>query len=247
MTDRAKPFAAHHPADRDAVAVGIGLCWFFLLSGFVLDMVRALAEGHHYVPAAHVHAASALAWLALLTWQALKVRTGRLDDHRRHGRMIGGWLALVVVLSALATMWTADQARLARPGYNPANMAFQLGHVIPFVIFTALALVRTDRPALHKRMLLLAVFAVLDTGWSRWLGHDITTLTGDGWAGQLLRRYPATWIMLAAMAAYDWRSRGRLHPAFLPAAGLILATELGAAALFFTPGWGALTRHLLGG
>ena len=248
MTSRAAvPFAQQHPADRDAVAAGIALCWFFLLSGFLLDMVRALGEGHHYVPAAHFHAASAVAWLALLSWQALKVRAGRLADHRRHGRQIGGWLAAFVVVSALVTMWTADQAHLAQPGYNPATMAFQLGHVIPFVVFTALALTRTDQPALHKRLLLLAVFAVLDTGWSRWVGHEIAMLSGDGWAGLLLRRYPATWLMLAAMALYDWSTRGRLHPAFVPATALIVATQAGAVALYFTPAWGALARHALGG
>ncbi|MBS0254116.1 MAG: hypothetical protein JSS36_02615 [Proteobacteria bacterium] len=245
MISQTATFQEHHPADRDAVAVGIALCWFFLLSGFILDMLRALTEGHSYVIAAHFHAASALGWMLLLSWQALKVRHGRLADHRRHGRLIGGWLAVVV--SALATMWTADMARLAKPAFNPAGMAFQLGHVIPFVVFTAVALARTDRPGLHKRLMLLAMIAVLDTGWSRWVGHEFAQLLGDGWAGQLMRRYPASWIMLAAMAGYDWRTRGRLHPAFLPAAGLILVTQIGAALLFFTPGWGPLVRHALGG
>ncbi|MBY0394249.1 MAG: hypothetical protein K2Q27_13415 [Novosphingobium sp.] len=246
-------FREHHPADHDAVAVAIALCWFLLLAGFVPDMVRGLVTGHRYVLSAHLHAASAFGWMVLLSWQALKIRGGRQADHRRHGRLIGGWLLTFVVLSALVTVWTADRARLAgtmltpdgRP-YNPAGLAFQLGHVIPFVVLTGLALMRTDQPALHKRLLLLGMFAVLDTGWSRWLGPDMVKLLGPGWAGQLLFRFPASWIMLAGMAWYDQATRGRLHPAFLPAAGLIFATQLGSAMIYFTPGWSALARRLLG-
>jgi hypothetical protein len=37
-----------------------------------------------------------------------------------------------------------------------------------------------------------------------------------------------------------------LHPAFLPAAGLILATEAVSIALLFTPGWAPIARKLLG-
>ncbi len=240
-------FREHHAADRDAVAVAIALCWFMLLAGFIPDMLGNWVEGHSYVPAAHVHAASAVGWMTLLSWQALKVRRGQLAEHRRDGRRIGAVLAVLVIASAFATVWTADHARLARPTFNPAFMAFQLGHLIPFTVLTAIALVRTDRPSLHKRLLLLAVFAVLDTGWSRWLGPDTVKLVGPGWAGQMLLRYPGCWAMLVAMAAYDIGTRGRLHPAFAPAAGLIVATQIGSAALYFTPGWAVLARHLLAG
>lgn len=240
-------FEQTHPADRDAVAVAIALCWFGLLAGFIPDMLREYNAGRSYVPSAHVHAASAFGWMLLLSWQALKVRRNRLIQHRQDGRRYGPWLAAIVTLSALVTVWTADRVLLPSPEFTPARLAFQVGHIIPFAVLSAVALWRTDRPDLHKRLMLLAVFAILDTGWSRWLGADIKALIGFGMAQQLLIRFPLTWALMAAMAIYDRVTRGRLHPGFLPSAALILATEFGAALLYFAPWWPDLARRLLGG
>lgn len=241
-------FEQTHPADRDAVAVAIAVCWFGLLAGFVPDMFRQLAKGHSYVLSAHLHAASAVGWMALLSWQALKIRTGDASAHRQNGKRLGPALAAVLVLSALVTVWTADRAAAADPAatFNPARLAFQLGHVIPFAVLTAVALTRTDQPALHKRLMLLAVFAILDTGWSRWLGQDLTAVLGQGLLRETLGRFPLTWALMVGMALFDLRTRGRLHPAFAPAAGLILATQAGSVVLFFTPGWADVAKRMLG-
>lgn len=241
-------FDQAHPADRNAVAIAIAMCWFGLLSGFIPDMLRQLGEGHSYVLSAHVHAASAVGWMLLLSWQALKIRTGNVAIHRLHGRRFGPILGVILVVSALITVWTADRAAAAMPDstFNPARLSFQIGHIIPFAVLTALALGRTDRPGMHKRLMLLAVFAILDTGWSRWLGRDLTSVLGQGLARETLGRFPLTWALMTAMALYDIKTRGRLHPAFLPAAGLILATQIGSIALFFAPGWPETARALLG-
>ncbi|NBW75951.1 MAG: hypothetical protein EBR34_09140 [Sphingomonadaceae bacterium] len=242
-------FNQSHPADRDAVAVAIAVCWFGLLSGFIPDMLYQYGRAHGYVPSAHVHAASAFGWMLLVSWQALKIRQGDPAAHGRNGHRFGPILAVILVSSALATVWTADRAAMAAPGstFNPAKLAFQLGHIIPFGVLTAIALSRTDRPDLHKRLMLLAVFAILDTGWSRWLGRDLTVVLGKGPALEVLGRFPLTWALMAGMALYDRRTRGRIHPAFLPAAGLILVTQFGAAALYFAPWWPAVAVRILGG
>lgn len=242
-------FEQTHPADRDAVAVAIALSWFGLLAGFIPDMLNQYAKAHSYVPSAHIHAASAFGWMLLISWQALKIRKGDVAAHRQSGKRFGPILAVILVVSALVTVWAADRARLATPGttFNPARLAFQIGHIIPFAVLTAIALTHTDRPALHKRMMLLAVFAILDTGWARWLGQDVTAIFGPGPAAEILGRFPLTWALMAGMAIYDRRTRGRLHPAFLPAAALILVTEFGAAALYFSPWWGEFARRVLVG
>lgn len=238
-------FNQTHPADRDAVAIAIALCWFGLLAGFIPDMLREYNAGHVYVPSAHVHAASAFGWMLLLSWQALKVRGGRMTEHRRDGRRYGPWLAAIVTVSALVTVWAADRVELASPDFKPERLAFQVGHIIPFAVLSGIALWRTDRQDLHKRLMLLAVFAILDTGWSRWLAADLREILGTGLAQQLLARFPLTWALMAGMAIYDRVTRGRLHPGFLPAAALILATEFGAAALYFAPWWPDLARRLI--
>ena len=105
----------------------------------------------------------------------------------------------------------------------------------------------TDKPDLHKRMMLLGIIGIVDVGWSRWVGLDIRELIGQGWAGKLLGRYPFAWAMLLAMGLYDRTTRGRLHPAFLPAVAFTLATQIGAALLFFAPWWPGTVVRILGG
>lgn len=241
------PFAVTHPADRDAVILAIGICWFGLLSGFVLEIAKNFAADCRYVPAAHIHAASAVGWMVLLTWQALLMRRRNMIAHRRNGRRFGPWLAIVVVVAALVTVWTADRAEIAAGNdFPPERLAFQVGHIVPFAVLTAIALMRTDRPDLHKRLLLLGVIAMLDTGWSRWLGEPIRAMTGPGALGDMLVRFPLTWALMAAMAVYDYRTRGRLHPAFLRATALILATEFGALALYHSLWWRETALWILG-
>lgn len=240
-------FQQTHPADRNAVIVAIAICWFGLLSGFIPAMLKNYNEGYGYVPSAHIHAASAFSWMVLLSWQALKVRTGDMAGHRRNGRRIGPWLAAIVTVSALVTVWAADRVAIAEGTFDPRRLSFQVGHIIPFAVLAGIALWRTDKPDLHKRLMLLAVFAILDTGWSRWLAADLREILGTGLAQQLLARFPLTWALMAGMALYDRRTRGRLHPAFLPAVALILVTEFGAAALYFAPWWPDLALRLLGG
>lgn len=240
-------FATTHPRDRDAVILMILLLWFGLLAGFVPDVVRGFVKGREYQVVTHLHAASSVAWMSLLTWQALLIRTGRPAMHRANGKRFGAILGTIVGLSAVATVWFADRARLGSPDFNPAVMAFQLGHVLPFAVFTAIGLMNTDKPDLHKRMMLLGIIGIVDAGWSRWVGLDIRELIGQGWAGQLLGRYPFAWAMLLAMGLYDRTTRGRLHPAFLPAVAFTLATQIGAAVLFFAPWWPGTVVRILGG
>lgn len=240
-------FNKTHPSDRDAMVVMIALLWFGLLAGFIPDMVRNLVNGREYQLVTHLHAASSVGWMALLTWQALLIRGAKPAVHRANGKRFGPLLGSVVAVSAVVTVWFADHARLGDPAFNPAVMAFQLGHVFPFAVLTAVGLANTDKPDLHKRMILLGIVGIVDAGWSRWIGLDIRELIGQGYAGQLLGRYPLSWALMLGMGLYDHMTRGRLHPAFLPAVGFTLFTQAGAAALFFAPWWTNLAVRILGG
>ena len=242
---RVTAFAAHHPADRTAVLGAIGLLWFGLLSGFFPDVVQGFAEGRGYQTVTHLHALTAFGWMSLLTWQALKVRAGDLAGHRRIGRRVGPALVAILTVSAVMTVFAADRARLTSPDFNAARLVFQLGHVVPFAVLTGWALAATRTPDAHKRLLLLGVMAILDAGFSRWVGRDVVALVGPGVAGQLLSRFPYAWALMAGMAAYDLSTRGRLHPVYGPAVGLTVGSELACTWLYFQPWWPDMARAIL--
>jgi hypothetical protein len=237
------------PQDRTAVLIAILLLWFAMLSGFLPDMIQHAgdATAKPYEPVTHLHAALSVGWLVLLTWQALRVRAGDMAGHRRVGRLFGPAMALALTATALATVWAADRARLGTADFVPAKLAFQLGHVVPFAVLTGSAFLLVHRPGAHKRLLLLGLIAVTDTGFSRWLCIPIRDLLGPSPATQLLVRFPVAWAMLCGMAGYDLAVRGRLHPLFLPAAGLVLGTEMFSLWLYYTPWWPGMATKLLGG
>lgn len=243
----ATSFAERHPADRTAVAFFIGCLWFGLLSGFVPSVAHGFVTGRTYQPVTHLHALTAVGWMSLVTWQALLVRAGQIAGHRRLGKRVGVALALAVGVSALFTVLAVDTAALDDPAFDIRRLAFQAGHIVPFVVLTGAALLLTSHPAAHKRLLLLGVVAVLDAGWSRWVGRDVVALVGDGVAGQMLSRFPLAWALIVAMGGYDIVTRGRLHPLFVPAAAFLLATQFGSAWLFFQPWWAETARSLIGG
>lgn len=227
-----------HPVDRTAVLISVCLIWFGLLSDFLPNMSGDFASptAKAYELIKHLHAALSVGWMVLLSWQMMRVRAGNMAGHRATGRRYGPLLATALVVTAIGTKWAADRKQLAlNPAWPTQCMASQLGHLIPFAVLTATALRQTRRPGAHKRLLIMATAAVLDTGLTHWLGTSITDILGDGPLGQTLSRFPVTWGMLGLMLAYDLATRRRLHPQFVPAAALILGTEAVSIKLHFHP------------
>lgn len=235
-------------ADHNAVAVAIAVLWFALLSGFVPDMLHRAVDpaARPYVPVTHLHAALSVGWMVLLSWQALRVRVGDMAGHRALGAWFGWPVAVALTVTAVATIIYADRAAWALGQLKLPRTAFQFGHVIPFALLTGWALASTRHPGAHKRLLILGVASVTDTGLSRWLGPDIVLLMGDHPVAQLFARFLFAWALLLGMAVYDLATRGRLHPIWLPAAAIILGTEALSFALYLSPAWPPVAASLLG-
>ncbi len=235
------------PMDHTAVLIAVGVLWFALLSGFVPDMLHRFVDpqARPYQPVTHVHAALSFGWM-VLTWQAVRVRVGDMAGHRAMGRRLGWPVATALTITAVMTIIATDRAVWAMGTLSLSRVAFQFGHVIPFAVLTGWALASTHRPGAHKRLLILAVAAVTDTGLSRWLGTDMRLLFNDAPAAQLFGRFLFTWALLFGMAGYDLATRGRLHPVWLPAAALVLGTEALSMWLYVSPWWPPIAMRLLG-
>lgn len=233
------------PSDRSAVAALIGAIWAIILAGFMPDMLeRAMPGARPYAPITHLHAFVAVSWLALLTSQAFVVRQGRGALHMRIGRT-GRWLALVMLVVSIATAVTADVSRITLPTFKPQFLAFQISHVLVFAGLAAWSFASVRRPGAHKRLLLIATIALTDAGTSRWIGGTVSDLLGPGAFTEWALRYPIPLALIWAIAAYDVATRGRLHPVFLPAAGIVAGTQLLAVWLYFQPGFIAATGAFL--
>lgn len=237
-----RPFAERHPADAIFFPAMVGAIWLLMLAGFVPEVVeRAFgADMRPYPWIIHVHAVVYFGWLAFLASQIALVRTGNLAWHRQMG-LVGVGLAIAVVIVGPAAAFEMHLSQQARQ--PPAFLAIQLLNVFAFGVGVGAALLVRHQPAAHKRLMLIATLPLTGAGF----GRVVRMVTGGPPPWTLIPAvYIAANLFVAAIAIYDYRTRGRLHPIFLPAAGGLLVVELTAGLLLRSPAWAAFTRALVG-
>jgi hypothetical protein len=172
------------------------------------------------------HGIVLLAWVLLFLTQAALVATGRTVVHRRLG-LLGFVLATVVIILAyLAVLGFARRSydlsgdiirAISRTGSrlrDPAPILFPLSELLIFGSLVAAALWRRNRPAIHKRLMLLATLSLATDPILHLVGHLAVywpALRGfGGRLGALL-----TILLLTTSAIHDRVSNGRVHPVSL--------------------------------
>lgn len=172
-------------------------------------------------PLVTAHAAVSAAWLFLFLAQAALIATSRTAVHRRVG--VAG-AVLTAVFLVLGWFTTLEQARRgfdlsgaisrlpAPPGLDPATAT--VGLLLFFLTFGVLAgtaLWYRRRPAVHKRLMLLALLGGLTPTP---VAHVIGTWPAlQPWANLI---FPLSLVVFLAIGPiYDRISDGRIHPVSL--------------------------------
>ena len=231
-----------------------------VLAGFVPDSFSKLAAIHAgqrppFPLVLHIHAVLMGSFLLLLLGQTVLVATGRRSGHMQLG-IAGLVLTPVIVITGFVlaptiyhSVWNAAQA--APP---PAKQ--QLRAVLPiledilllqiqagvlFSIYMWIALTARARdPGLHKRMILLAVTAVLGAAFDRieWLP---TTMPGSPLAMELYCAFA-----VAPLFLWDVIRNRRIHRAWLIWAAFYVPCSALVYSIWNTPFWHATARHIMG-
>ena len=201
---------------------------------------------HAYPLIVHLHAFLFGGWLVLLTTQLMLVRGGRLDLHRRLG-MAMAWLIPVMVVVALATAWTVQRQAALLPGpQDPQFISINLTDMLGFATLAGAAIVLRRDPSAHKRLMLLSLFYLSTAGFARlWLLTIGPAGVNGFWGFFIVYNFGGD-VAVVLLGVYDLATRGRLHPTYVLGAGWIVANELAAAWLFFSPGWRVISVKLLG-
>lgn len=197
------------------------------LAGFIpssLERLQLIAAGKQrpFPLTTHLHAVTMGAWLLLSLAQALLVATARRSWHRLLG-YAAVLLGPLMVVSLTATtiqflLSHEDEWTLAQLSDQFAFALFVQGKVILlFSLYLAWALwMRLRQPQLHKRLILLASFAVIAAALSRipWLPHF-----GLEWP-----YYEDLWnaLLLAPVLLYDTLRSPRWLWVWLLGIGLML-------------------------
>ena len=128
--------------------------------------------------------------------------------------------------------------RLARHVANPgaetveevkAFYAIPLADMLLFATFVYLGFRNRTHPAVHKRLMLFATFALLDAGFDRWSIFDPYPL--------LYVNMVCFFPLLAALMVYDWWSTGKVQRVTLWASVYMVAVQLLRHPLSHTAAW----------
>lgn len=120
-----------------------------------------------------VHGVVLTAWFALFAVQALLVASGRTALHRRLG-VFGALLAIAVIATSLQAMalmpgnWRQDGIDVdAQRRLIGMVLWGNLGALVAYTTLLARALCKRATPDAHKRLMLLAMFAIMSPGLVR--------------------------------------------------------------------------------
>jgi hypothetical protein len=197
-------------------------------------------------PLLHLHGLLFSAWTLFFLAQASFIANGRYAHHRSWG-LAGIALATAMVFTGVGVAMTSLQARIAH-GYADAGRAFvivPLSGILLFTIFVVAAMVNRRRADRHKRFMLVATAALLNAPIARFF-FLAATGGGPGLRPGIGPPLPVETALIAGLLAdaiillgmlFDWRTRGRPHPAYGWGRGVTLAIQILRGPLSATAGW----------
>ena len=213
-----------------------GLCAVIAFTGFAATYWLQLPAGTFVgSPLVHLHGLLFSAWTLFFLSQASFIATGRVLDHRAWG-LAGIALATAMLFTGVAVAIGSMQGRIAS-GHVETGRAFAivpLSAIVLFAGFVTAALVNRRRSDWHKRFMLAATVALLNAAIARFF-FLAATGGGPGMRPGLGPPRPVEAALSAGLLAdlvivlailFDWRTRGRPHPAYLWSLGIFLAVQL---------------------
>jgi hypothetical protein len=232
--------------DRDFVILA-GLCAAIAFTGFAGTYWLQLPAGTFVgSPLVHLHGLLFSAWTLFFVWQAALIANRRNASHRAWG-LAGIALATAMLFTGTAVAITGLQDRIAHgdAALGGAFFIVPISTVFLFAGFVTAAMIRRRRTDWHKRLMLVATASLLNAAIARFF---FLAFTGGGpgmrpgfgpaqpAANALVPGLLADSVIVLAMM-FDWRTRGRPHPAYLWGLGITLAVQILRGPVSQTESW----------
>jgi len=187
----------------------------------------------------YVHGVVFTAWIVLLVTQASLIAGGRTALHRKIGPFSAVLAAAMVVLGTLGALIAARRTTgFVNVAVPPLQfLAIPIFDMSLFAPFVGLAIAQRHNPQSHKRWMLLATVNLVPAAIARWPG--VLPLGPLAFFG-------LTDLFVIALAIWDFRARGRLHPVTLWGGLLIIVSQPLRLAVSSTQGWVVFARWATG-
>lgn len=246
---RAYPLVGGFYVAMAAICVAIAFGGF--AGTFWLQLPAATFVGS---PMLHLHALLFSAWTVLFLSQAILMSQGKMSHHQAWG-LVGIALATGMLFTGLAVAISSLETRL-ESGYGDAARAFAIVPISAVVLFYGLvisAIANLRRADWHKRLMLVATISLLQPAIARFFfmaatggGPGLRPGMGAPRAVEFVYAPGLLVVMLIVVATvYDWRMRGRPHPAYLWGLGLVVAVQALRVPISQTPAWYATADFLV--
>jgi hypothetical protein len=189
----------------------------------------------------HVHSIVFTAWVVLFVIQTRLIAAQNYRTHMQLG-IAGIVVAALVVIFGFATAVASASAPRVRPmGLNSQQFVLvPLVAITSFAILVTAAVVLRKRAQLHKRLMTLAMIAVL--------GPPVARLIAVANAGKY---FPAIQIAVPAVCLAwclmsDWRKYRIVHPVYSIGGAILLISLPLRFIIAQTPQWESVGRWLAG-
>ena len=190
----------------------------------------------------HLHGLAFFAFTALFVWQARLVWVGKTRQHREWGS-VGAALAGAMLPLGLWLAVTAiqDRAKL----HIALPFEFALYNLVDITVFCGLIgwsiYAATRRIDWHRRLVFVAMLNLLGPAASRWIVQLPLAFPWLDMAPNLLAD-----LALVALALHDRRELGKIHPATLGAALILIPLHALEPLVARSEWWNAVAPRLFG-
>jgi len=211
-----------------------------IVAGFSLNL--AMGRSSFALPAAfHVHGMIFMGWLGLYLAQAVTIASGNRALHRQLGKLAYVFIPAMV---AAGVMIILVSIRGTGGPFFFAQNEFFISNLAGLLVFGGLAwwALRVRRhTGWHRRLMLVAMSALTGPGLGRLLPMPL--LIPYAWPIAVA----ASFVFGAVAMLVDWRTNGRVHPAYWWGMGINVGGFLASMALAYSPIGYAITEAVIAG
>ncbi len=213
----------------------------FILFGFAQFAMRGFSNFGGAPLTVHLHGGLMIGWLGIFVAQNMLVHRGELAIHRKLG-WTSAALVPLVALTGMLVGYNAVARGSGPPFFSPAYFLVlsSIGS-LSFAAMVAWAIVRRRQVQWHRRLMLGAMFLLLEPALGRLLPMPLLGAWGQtmSLAVQL--------VFVAVVARHDKRVLGAIHPATIAVAVVLVASHALFETLAVLPPFVSFAEAVAGG
>ncbi len=152
-----------------------------------------------------------------------------------------------MVVLGVAVSLVVGRRDLHGPDPDPAFLFIRLADMLSFGVLATAAILARRRPAMHKRLILLATLQISDAGFGRWFEPWTGTWFNAGFWPTMGAIYLGNDVLVLCLGLYDLATRKRLNPIFLRGAACVFGSQMLGVWLYRCASLKPLALGLLGG